>query len=107
MWWDVVLFVVVVIGMASYWLVSSLHQRGLFRTLLGMLKGVIAVVTFGYFCASKVLDLHSQIVVSTDSDDDTGRLSENPYWMYKGSADPNEYETWRLHDSIRRGHHGF
>ena len=107
MWWDVVLFVVVVIGMASYWLVSSLRQRGLFRTLLGMLKGVIAVVTFGYFCASKVLDLHARTIVSTDSDDHPGPSWENPCWVYKGSPDPDEQAMWELHESIRRGRHGF
>jgi len=106
MMWDVVILVVVVFGMAAYWLVSSLRQRGFFRTLLGMLKGVVAVMTFGYFCASKALDLHNRITVSTDSDDDIGPYWENIYRSYKWSDDPNEYAIWKLHDSSRRRRQG-
>jgi len=101
MMWDVVIFVVVVFGMSVYWMVSSLSQRGLFRTLLGMLNGVVAVMTFGYFCASKALDLHAQTIVSTDSDDDNGPIAKNPYRNLKGSDDPIEHGTWEIHERIR------
>lgn len=104
--WDVVMLLVVVIFMASYWLVSSLRQRGLFRTLLGMVKGVVVVVTFGYFCASKALDLHNQTVVSTDANDD-GPITDNMYWEFKDSPNPNECSIWQQQESIRRGNHGW
>jgi len=55
MMWDVVIFVVVVFGMFAYWLVSSLRQVGLFKTLFAMLLATGRVLTVGYFFTEAVI----------------------------------------------------
>lgn len=102
MMWDVVILLVVVIFMASYWLVSSLRQRGLYRTLFSMLKGVAVVVTFGYFVAAKAFDVHSQrMVLARGGDDDEDDYLEhvNPYSAFSHGGDGTfsqrvEFDAW-------------
>lgn len=105
MMWDVVILLAVVTFMAIYCLVSSLRQRGPFRTLIMTLKGVISVVTLGFFCAAKAIEISTEMLVSGSSheeqDEDEGSGGKNPFWIYKGSANGDEHALWALNEKNR------